>query len=88
MSEPTNPFVSPTGRRATCMEMLQLYLDGEVTVEQQTYFLTHMDHCMPCFKTYQVDIAIKKLLKDRCCGDAAPVDLVAQIKAQIIQKNS
>lgn len=88
MSESTNPFVSPTGKRPTCMEMLQLFLDGEVTVEQREYFLAHMDHCMPCFKTYQVDVAIKQLLKDRCCKDAAPVDLVAQIKAQIIQKNS
>ena len=88
MTEPTNPFVSPSGKRATCMEMLQLFLDGEVTTAQREYFLTHMDHCMPCFKTYQVDIAIKQLLKDRCCGDSAPVDLVTQIKAQIIQKNS
>jgi mycothiol system anti-sigma-R factor len=88
MNEPTNPFVSPSGKRATCMEMLQLFLDGEVTIEQREYFLTHMDHCMPCFKSYQVDIAIKQLVKDRCCGDPAPVDLVTQIKAQIIQKNS
>ncbi|MBL7849706.1 MAG: mycothiol system anti-sigma-R factor [Cyclobacteriaceae bacterium] len=88
MSEPTNPFVSSSGRRATCMEMLQLFLDGEVTTEQREYFLSHMDHCMPCFKSYQVDMAIKQLLKDRCCGDGAPVDLVAQIKAQIIQKDS
>lgn len=87
MSESTNPFTSPTGKRATCMEMLQLVLDGEVTPEQRTYFVTHMDHCMPCFKAYHVDIAIKQLLKDRCCGEGCPDELVNQIKAQIIQKN-
>ena len=88
MSEPAHPFISPAGKKASCMEMLQLVLDGEVTLEQREYFLTHMDHCMPCFKSYQVDIAIKQLLKDRCCGEAAPVDLVMQIKSKIIQKNS
>jgi mycothiol system anti-sigma-R factor len=69
------------------MEMLQLYLDGEVSVEQREYFLAHMDHCMPCFRTYQIDMTIKELLKSRCCGEGAPSDLVMQIKAQIIQKN-
>lgn len=88
MSEPSNPFNSSAGKRATCMEMLQLVLDGEVTPEQRTYFLSHMDHCMSCFKAYNVDMAIKQLLKDRCCGDGAPGDLIKQIKAQIIQKNS
>ncbi|MBL7848640.1 MAG: mycothiol system anti-sigma-R factor [Cyclobacteriaceae bacterium] len=88
MSDSTNPFTSPSGKRATCMEMLQLYLDGEVTQEQRAYFLHHMDMCMPCFKGYQVDMAIKELLKTRCCGEGAPGDLVQQIKAQIAQQNS
>lgn len=70
------------------MEMLQLYLDGEVSPEQRAYFLGHMDHCMSCFRTYQIDVAIKELLKSRCCGEDCPSDLVTQIKAQIIQKNS
>ncbi len=87
MSDATNPFTSH-GKRATCMEMLQLYLDGEVTPEQRAYFLSHMDHCMPCFKTYQVDVAIRQLLKDRCCKEAAPGDLITQIRAQINQKSS
>lgn len=88
MSSPNNPFLSSTGKRASCMEMLQLVLDGEVTPEQREYFIAHMDHCMPCFRTYQVDMAIKQLLKDRCCGGDAPGDLVNQIKSQLNQKNS
>ena len=88
MSEPTNPFTSSTGKRMTCMEMLQLILDGEVTHEQREYFRSHMDQCLPCFQTYQVDMAIKQLVKDRCCGGDAPNDLVDQIKAQIAQRKS
>jgi len=86
MSQPNpNPFVSVTGKKATCMEMLQFILDGEATAEQREYFKTHMDHCMPCFKSYELDMAIKELLKNKCCGGEAPNDLIAQIKSQISQ---
>jgi len=88
MNDMTNPFTSPTGKRATCMEMLQLYLDGEVTNEQRTFFVKHMDVCMPCFKTHQVDMEIRRLVKDRCCKDVAPSDLIQKIKTQIAQQNS
>lgn len=88
MSEPINPFTSNTGKRVTCMEMLQLILDGQVTHEQREYFKAHMDSCMPCFKSYQVDMAIKQLVKDRCCGGDAPGELILQIRAQITQKNA
>jgi mycothiol system anti-sigma-R factor len=86
MSQPNvNPFVSETGKKVTCMEMLQLILDGEASTEQRDYFKSHMDHCMPCFKSYSVDMAIKELLKTKCCGGDAPVDLINQIKGQIAQ---
>jgi len=87
MSDSTNPFTTSSGKRATCMEMLQLILDGEVTTEQREYFKAHMDMCMPCFETYRVDMAIKQLVKDRCCGDEAPNELIMQIRSQITQKN-
>ena len=43
----------------------------------------HMEHCIPCFKSHQVDMAIKELLQSKCCGGNAPSDLVQQIKFQI-----
>jgi len=70
------------------MEMLQLILDGEATPEQEHYFKHHMDICMPCFKSYSLDMSIKELLKSRCCGDPVPVGLVDQIKMQISQSAS
>ena len=85
MSHPTNPFISNAGKKPTCMEMLQLILDGESTHEQREYFKSHMDHCMPCFKSYQLDMTIKELLKTKCCGGDAPSELVHKIKNQISQ---
>lgn len=80
-----NPFILANGRKPTCMEMLQLILDGEANSEQQEFFKSHMDSCMPCFKSYNLDMTIKELLKTRCCNDPVPQDLVEQIKMQIGQ---
>jgi mycothiol system anti-sigma-R factor len=83
MSHLPNPFLSASGKRATCMEMLQLILDGQATDEQSQYFQAHMDHCMPCFKSYQLDMSIKELLRTKCCGGEAPKELAEKIKDQI-----
>jgi len=87
-SSSPNPFISASGAKPTCMQMLQFMLDNEVTSEQKEYFKNHMDGCMPCFKTYQLDMAIKELLKNKCCGGDAPSELVDQIRSQIAQKIS
>ncbi|HMJ69130.1 MAG TPA: mycothiol system anti-sigma-R factor [Cyclobacteriaceae bacterium] len=82
-----NPFLA-NGKKSTCMEMLQVILDGEATGEQKEYFKQHMDMCMPCFKGYELDMAIKQLVQSKCCGGDAPSDLVDQIRITIAQKIS
>ena len=82
---PHNPFILADGKKPMCMEMLQVIIDGEANDEQQEYFKNHMDRCLPCFKSYDLDMAIKRLLKSKCCGGEAPVDLMEQIKTQINQ---
>lgn len=88
MTPPNNPFILADGKKPTCMEMLQVIIDGEASDEQQEYFKNHMDRCMPCFKSYDLDMAIKTLLKTKCCGGDAPTDLVDQIKIQISQNTA
>lgn len=83
MPTSSNTFILADGKKPSCMEMLQSILDGEATPEQKDYFKQHMDHCLPCYKSYNLDMALKELLKTKCCGGAAPDDLVAQIKAKI-----
>jgi mycothiol system anti-sigma-R factor len=82
-----NPFLV-NGKKSTCLEMLQVILDGEASDEQKTYFKEHMDMCLPCFKGYELDMAIKQLVKSKCCGGDAPSDLVEQIRITISQKIS
>lgn len=83
-----NPFIQADGTKPNCMQMLQLILDGEATQDQKEYFKNHMDVCMPCFKSYSLDSAIKELLKSRCCNDPVPPGLVDEIKMQINQNTA
>jgi mycothiol system anti-sigma-R factor len=85
---PSNPFISATGKKPTCLEMLHFILDNEATAEQKEYFKKHMDGCMPCFKSYHLDMTIKELLKTKCCGGEAPTDLIEKIRSQISQQIS
>jgi mycothiol system anti-sigma-R factor len=85
MTPLSNPFILADGTKPSCMEMLQLILDGEASNEQQDYFRSHMDLCGPCFKSYNLNMSIKELIKTRCCGDPVPQGLVEQIKMQIGQ---
>ena len=71
-----------------CLKMLQLILDGEATDEQKNHFLKHhLEECMPCYKNYHLEVAIRDLLKNKCCKEA-PQDLVDSIKSKVIQNLS
>jgi anti-sigma factor (TIGR02949 family) len=65
-----------------CLEMLQLILDGEATPEQKADFKLHIDDCLPCFRHYHFDQAIKELLKVKCTS-MAPPDLIDSIKSKL-----
>ena len=67
-----------------CHKMLQLILDGEATSEQKDHCLkNHLEECMPCYKNYHLEVAIRQLLKTKCCQDA-PQELVDDIKTKVI----
>lgn len=71
-----------------CLKMLQTILDGEASDEQKEYFLKHhLEECMPCYKNYHLEVAIRQLLKTKCCHEA-PQDLVDSIKSKVIQNLS
>ena len=68
-----------------CFEMLQLILDGEVSSQQKEHFLKdHLEQCMPCYKNYNLEVAIRELLRTKCTQHA-PQDLVESIKKKVSQ---
>jgi anti-sigma factor (TIGR02949 family) len=69
-----------------CFEMLQMILDGEATTQEKEHFLKeHLEQCMPCYKNYHVEVAIRELLKTKCTSHA-PQDLVEIIRKKVSQK--
>ena len=68
---------------AKCMEILQLLLDGEADSEQEQYFHSHIEKCMPCYQYYNVEKAIKEILQTKIERKPVPQDLVNNIKLKI-----
>ncbi len=76
------------GKKLTCMEMLQLMLDGDATPEQQQQFKAPLDECMPCYKSYNLDVTLKTLIRTKCNGNGATQELIEKIRNQISQNLS
>ncbi|GAB3444269.1 hypothetical protein GCM10027517_23710 [Phycicoccus ginsengisoli] len=69
-----------------CSEVLHRvyeYLDGEMTRDDTEKIKQHLDECGPCLKEYDLDQALKALVKRSCENEAAPVELRTQIVARI-----
>ncbi len=83
--EKTNENSNAEGacEKQKCLEMLQVVLDGQADEKLKAEFDEHLKNCMPCFKSYNVDFAIKELLKQKCCGQHVPQDLKEAIKSKI-----
>ena len=69
-----------------CSEVLHRvyeYLDGEMTEGDTHKIAQHLNECGPCLKQYDLDQALKALVKRSCQCEAAPVELRTQIMARI-----
>jgi len=67
--------------KKNCLDMLQAILDGDASAEEKKDFLErHLDVCMPCYKKYHLEMAIRDLLKSKCGNHQAPTEIVENIK--------
>jgi mycothiol system anti-sigma-R factor len=69
-----------------CSEVLHRvyeYLDGEMTADDTRKIRHHLDACGPCLQQYDLDQALKALVKRSCACEEAPVELRTQIMARI-----
>ena len=60
------------------------YLDGEMGPEELIKIRTHIDDCGPCLRQYDLDIALKALVR-RSCRESAPADLRDRIMVKITE---
>jgi len=68
--------------KKTCIELLQSILDGEATAEERKDFLDrHLEVCMPCYKNYHLEMAIRELLQSKCNCHQPSADVIANIRS-------
>ncbi len=76
----------PNDAGSDCSEVLHRvyeYLDGEMTLDDTVKIKHHLDACGPCLQQYDLDQALKALVKRSCACEEAPVELRTQIMARI-----
>ena len=71
-----------------CREVLDRvfeYLDGEMTGHDVDKIRQHLDECGPCLREYDLDDALKALVRRSCGHEPAPASLRARIMVQITE---
>lgn len=66
-----------------CLELLELIMDGEASPEEEKQFHEHINDCLPCYETYNLETSIKKLIQTKLEKKQVPDDLVATIRSKI-----
>jgi mycothiol system anti-sigma-R factor len=61
------------------------YLDGEMSEDDMARVRHHLDECDPCLTQYELNTALKALLRRGCACEPAPRDLRARIMVRITQ---
>ena len=86
MSECGRPVSSYPDDGTDCSEVLHRvyeYLDGEMTPDDTAKIRHHLDACGPCLREYDLDQALKALVKRSWAWVGAAVALRTQIMARI-----
>jgi mycothiol system anti-sigma-R factor len=60
------------------------YLDGELSPNDLDRIREHIEDCGPCLQQYDLDIALKALVR-RSCQESAPADLRERIMVKITE---
>jgi mycothiol system anti-sigma-R factor len=71
-----------------CREVLDRvfeFLDGEMAALDVGRIRQHLDECGPCLKQYDLDVALKALLRRSCACEQAPQELRQKIMVRITQ---
>jgi mycothiol system anti-sigma-R factor len=77
-----NPHATPCSQ---VLDQVYSYLDGEMTEHDRSHIRQHLIECAPCLKEYDLDEALKALVRRSCSGESAPEELRLKIMTRITQ---
>ena len=66
-----------------CMHALHLLIDGEASGNQKEFLEKHIEECMPCYQSYNLDKNVKEVLKSKIEKKPVPSALIANIKDKL-----
>ncbi len=62
---------------------LELFLDGELPPEKRQHVLDHLDECMECFHTYDLQAELKQIIAAKCANEPLPAGLIDRIRQSL-----
>jgi anti-sigma factor (TIGR02949 family) len=74
------------GSCCDCIESLHLVIDGEATKDQEDHFMSHIDDCQPCYKSFELEKSVKELLQTKIDKKSCPPQVIENIRAKLGQK--
>jgi mycothiol system anti-sigma-R factor len=66
------------------LDQVYEFLDGELGEIELAQIRVHLEDCSPCLRQYDLDIALKALVR-RSCQETAPADLRDRIMIKITE---
>ncbi|EKB50055.1 anti-sigma factor [Cecembia lonarensis] len=66
-----------------CFQLLESILDGENIPESDKILKEKLEKCDPCYRYFHLEMAIKELLKTKCCQQITPQDLFENIRKKV-----
>ena len=66
-----------------CLELIHLVLDAEASPEQEKYLSEHLDMCMQCLESFNIEKEIRAALKNKIEQKQVPSSLLESIKGKI-----
>jgi anti-sigma factor (TIGR02949 family) len=69
--------------KSKCFQLLESILDGEDIPEADKILQEKLEKCEPCYRYFHLEMAIKELLKTKCCKQITPQDLFDNIRKRV-----
>ncbi len=79
MDEETTEVIAPRDCNQTLRE-LDVFLDGELSDDQQAAITHHLNGCMDCLGAFDFHAELKSVVSKKCQNDEMPPGLLAKIE--------
>ena len=62
------------------LDLLEVYLDGELEGPERAHIEAHLGECGPCMDRSDFQQRLRALLKEKCGCDEVPPDLMERVR--------